>query len=110
MLKLQRILGLERIDVAWNGSEAVRLIKQKLLSYDVVFMDISMPVMDGLTATTHIREIGLQMLIIAVTGNMLEGDRDKYLATGMSDCIAKPVHRDHLLNVLWKWIGGSVSS
>ncbi|KAL4755923.1 uncharacterized protein BDW70DRAFT_145681 [Aspergillus foveolatus] len=106
MLKLLRRLGFERIDGAWNGSEAVRLIKQKPLSYDVVFMDISMPVMDGLTATTHIRKMGLQMPIIAVTGNVLKGDRDKYLATGMSDCIAKPVHRDHLLNVLWKWIRG----
>jgi osomolarity two-component system sensor histidine kinase TcsA len=104
MLKLLRRLGFERIDGAWNGSEAVRLIKQKPLSYDIVFMDISMPVMDGVTATTQIREMGLQMPIIAITGNVLQGDTDKYMASGIYDCIAKPVHHDQLLNVLWKWI------
>ncbi|KAL4971783.1 hypothetical protein BDW66DRAFT_145421 [Aspergillus desertorum] len=106
MLKFLRGLGFDRIDGAWNGAEAVRLIKQKPLSFHVIFMDISMPVMDGLVATTHIREMGLQMPIIAVTGNVLQGDRDKYLAVGMCDCVPKPVHRDQLLGVLWKWTRG----
>ena len=74
--------------------------------YDVVLMDVSMPVMDGLQATTHIRDMGLQMPIIAITGNALKGDADTYIAGGMNDCIGKPVHRDQLLAVLWKWIGG----
>jgi osomolarity two-component system sensor histidine kinase TcsA len=64
--------------------------------------------MDGVTATTQIREMGLQMPIIAVTGNVLQGDTDKYMASGICNCIAKPiakpVHHDQLLNVLWKWI------
>ncbi|KAL4798512.1 hypothetical protein BDV19DRAFT_357106 [Aspergillus venezuelensis] len=106
MLKLLKALGFNRVDGAWNGAEAVRMITQKPLSYDVVLMDVSMPVMDGLQATTHIRDMGLQMPIIAITGNALKGDADTYIGGGMNDCIGKPVHRDQLLAVLWKWIGG----
>ena len=105
MLKLLQKLGFERVDGAWNGAEAVRLIKQKPLSFDVILMDISMPVMDGLEATQHIREMGVEMPIIAVTGNALQGDAETYMAKGMNDCIGKPVHRDQLLSVLWKWLG-----
>ncbi|KAL4876975.1 Two-component system protein A [Aspergillus karnatakaensis] len=104
MLKLLHILGFQRVDGAWNGAEAVRMIKQKPLSYDVVLMDVSMPVMDGLTATAHIREMGITMPIIAITGNALQGDAETYIAKGMNDCICKPVHRDQLLSVLWKWM------
>lgn len=108
MLKLLRSIGFERVDGAWNGAEAVRLVKQKPLSYDAVLMDVSMPVMDGLTATAEIREMGLQIPIIAITGNALKGDAETYMAKGMNDCIDKPVHRDQLLKVLWKWIGDGV--
>ncbi|KAL4864277.1 Two-component system protein A [Aspergillus spectabilis] len=104
MLKLLHILGFQRVDGAWNGAEAVRMVKQKPLSYDVVLMDVSMPVMDGLTATVQIREMGLTMPIIAITGNALQGDAETYVAKGMNDCICKPVHRDQLLAVLWKWM------
>ncbi|KAL5344038.1 Two-component system protein A [Aspergillus crustosus] len=104
MLKLLHILGFQRVDGAWNGAEAVRMIKQKPLSYDIVLMDVSMPVMDGLTATVHIRELGLNMPIIAITGNALQGDAETYVAKGMNDCICKPVHRDQLLSLLWKWM------
>ncbi|KAI9370333.1 hypothetical protein BJX61DRAFT_98997 [Aspergillus egyptiacus] len=105
MLKLLRSLGFQRVDGAWNGAEAVRLVKQKPLSYDVVLMDVSMPVMDGLAATRHIRDMDLQMPIIAITGNALHGDAETYIAKGMTDCIGKPVNRDQLLSILWKWIG-----
>ncbi|BCS17248.1 sensor histidine kinase/response regulator Fos-1/TcsA [Aspergillus puulaauensis] len=108
MLKLLRSIGFERVDGAWNGAEAVRLVKQKPLSYDAVLMDVSMPVMNGLTATAQIREMGLQIPIIAITGNALKGDAETYMAKGMNDCIDKPVHRDQLLKVLWKWIGDGV--
>ncbi|KAL4937882.1 Two-component system protein A [Aspergillus oleicola] len=106
MLKLLNALGFNRVDGAWNGAEAVRMITQKPLSYDVILMDVSMPVMDGLQATTHLRDMGLRMPIIAITGNALKGDAETYIAGGMDDCIGKPVHRDQLLAVLWKWIGG----
>ncbi|KAL4926347.1 sensor histidine kinase/response regulator Fos-1/TcsA [Aspergillus undulatus] len=105
MLKLLNTLGFDRVDGAWNGAEAVRMIKQKPLSYDIVLMDVSMPVMDGLEATARVREMGLLVPIIAITGNALKGDAETYVAKGMNDCIGKPVHRNQLLNVLWKWIG-----
>ncbi|KAL3480932.1 hypothetical protein BJX99DRAFT_244096 [Aspergillus californicus] len=105
MLKLLQSLGFNRVDGAWNGADAVRLVKQKPLSYDIILMDVSMPVMDGLAATTRIREMDLHMPIIAITGNTLQGDAETYVATGMNGCVGKPVHRDQLLSVLWKWIG-----
>ncbi|KAJ6070891.1 hypothetical protein N7467_012210 [Penicillium canescens] len=105
MLKLLQSLNFERIDVAWDGAEAVRHVKQTPLSYNVVLMDISMPVLDGLEATSQIRGMGVDVPIIALTANALKGDMETYIAKGMDDYIAKPVHRDKLLQVLWKWMG-----
>jgi osomolarity two-component system sensor histidine kinase TcsA len=105
MLKLLNVIGFERVDTAWDGAEAVRLVKQKPLSYNAVLMDINMPVMDGVDATVAIRKMGMDVPIIAMTGNALKGDAETYLAKGMNDYIAKPVHRQHLIRVLLKWIG-----
>ncbi|KAE8393002.1 hypothetical protein BDV23DRAFT_49358 [Aspergillus alliaceus] len=105
MLKLLQSLGFDRIDAAWDGAEAVRLVKQTPLSYNVVLMDISMPVLDGLEATSQIRNMKIDVPIIALTGNALKGDAETYLAKGMNDYLGKPVHRNHLLQVLWKWLG-----
>ncbi|KAF9893305.1 hypothetical protein FE257_011735 [Aspergillus nanangensis] len=105
MLKLLKSMGFERIDAAWNGAEAVRLINQTPLSFDAVLMDISMPVMDGLEATCQIREFNTDVPIIALTGNALKGDAETYLAKGMNDFIGKPVHRNDLVRILLKWVG-----
>ncbi|OQE34706.1 hypothetical protein PENCOP_c016G01013 [Penicillium coprophilum] len=105
MLKLLSSLGFNRVDAAWDGAEAVRMVKQKPLAYNVILMDINMPVMDGLTATAHIRRMKLDVPILALTGNALKGDADMYLAKGMDDYIAKPLHRQQLVDLLWKWCG-----
>lgn len=105
MLKLLGTLGFERVDAAWDGAEAVRMVKQKPLAYNVILMDINMPIMDGLTATDHIRRINADVPIIALTGNALKGDAETYLAKGMNDYIAKPLHRQQLVDLLWKWCG-----
>jgi len=105
MLKLLATLGFEHVNAAWDGAEAVRMVKQKPLAYNVILMDISMPVMDGLTATGEIRQLKVDVPIIALTGNALKGDAEMYLAKGMNDYIAKPVHRQQLVDVLWKWCG-----
>jgi osomolarity two-component system sensor histidine kinase TcsA len=105
MLKLLQSLDFERIDIAWDGAEAVRQVKQTPLSYNVVLMDINMPVLDGLEATSQIRGMGVDVPIIALTANALKGDMETYLAKGMNDYIAKPVNQDKLLQVLWKWMG-----
>jgi osomolarity two-component system sensor histidine kinase TcsA len=105
MLKLLGTLGFERVDAAWDGAEAVRMVKQKPLAYNVILMDINMPVMDGLTATGQIRQFNKDVPIIALTGNALKGDAETYLAKGMNDYVAKPLHRQQLVDILWKWCG-----
>ncbi|KAJ5319749.1 hypothetical protein PENANT_c026G09899 [Penicillium antarcticum] len=105
MLKLLSSLGFERVDAAWDGAEAVRLVRQKPLTYNMILMDINMPVMDGLMATELIRKMKVDVPIIALTGNALKGDAEIYLARGMTDYIAKPLHRQQLVDLLWKWCG-----
>ncbi|KAF7712671.1 Uncharacterized protein PECH_002772 [Penicillium ucsense] len=105
MLKLLGTLGFQKVEAAWDGAEAVRMVKQKPLAYHVILMDISMPVMDGLTATEQIRGLKVKVPIIALTGHALKGDAENYLSKGMDDYIAKPLHRQQIIDVLWKWCG-----
>ncbi|OAP59846.1 hypothetical protein AYL99_04848 [Fonsecaea erecta] len=100
MVRLLRSFGLEKVDVAADGAEGVRMVTQKPLAYSLILMDISMPVMDGVTATRKIREAGHVVPIIAMTANALKGDEEGYLAEGMNDYIAKPVDRRLLMESL----------
>jgi CheY-like chemotaxis protein/signal transduction histidine kinase len=87
------------IDLASNGKEA--LDKFGSNKYDIILMDIQMPVMDGIIATKKIRETeaptNIQTPIIAITANALSGDRESYLAVGMNDYISKPFQVDILI-------------
>jgi len=83
---------------AFNGLEAVE--KAKSNSYDLIFMDINMPEMNGIDATKRLRELQIQVPIIALTANALEGDREKYLAQGMNGYISKPIDIDELDKIL----------
>ena len=90
-----------RADVANNGQEALAALQQK--PYDVVLMDIQMPVMDGLEATQRIRQQwpeAQRPYLVAMTANALVGDRENYLTNGMDDYISKPVQLDELVAVL----------
>ncbi len=91
--------------VADNGQEAVDLL-EKDPHFDGVLMDCQMPVMDGYTATREIRQrLGLKDLpIIAVTANAMAGDREKVLAAGMVDHIAKPFNVAQMFATLATWI------
>ena len=97
LLSLSKLVA--GIDVARNGQEAIELYKLK--EYDLILMDIKMPVMDGLTATKKIREMEssseLRIPIIAITANALEGDRENCLAAGVDDYIAKPFQAEVLI-------------
>jgi CheY-like chemotaxis protein/signal transduction histidine kinase len=88
-----------QIDVAGNGKEALEMFGLK--QYDLILMDIMMPVMDGITATKKIREIestnDSHIPIISITANALAGDRDNCLAAGSDDYIAKPFQADVLV-------------
>ena len=102
-------------EFANNGQEAVDKFKASPEKYYAILMDISMPVMDGYQASHLIRNIevdlGLaQTPIIALTGHALKHDRDKCLASGMSDYVSKPIRQEHILSVLKKWIHESTKS
>ena len=99
-------LGL-RVDGVANGREALQALRN--IPYDLVLMDVQMPEMDGLEATRAIRAAGDGTLdrkipIIAMTAHAMQGDREKCIAAGMDDYIAKPVTPAALAAVIEKWL------
>lgn len=96
-------LGVE-VDLAESGFQALQWLEQ--VHYDLVFMDVQMPGMDGLEATRLIRsKIGLTELpIVAMTAHALSGDKEMCLQAGMNDYVSKPVEQETLKGVLAKWL------
>lgn len=95
------------IDIVENGYLAFEARKEK--SYDIIFMDIAMPVMDGVAATKKIIEYEKtnnlpHIPIVAVTANALKGDRDKFISEGLDEYITKPVDKTLLLKALQQFI------
>jgi PAS domain S-box-containing protein len=96
-------LGL-KAETAENGEQALE--KLSSASYDLVFMDCSMPVMDGYTATAQWRRLeplGARLPIVAMTAYALHGDKEKCLAAGMDDYISKPVRLSDFAGALSRW-------
>jgi CheY-like chemotaxis protein/HPt (histidine-containing phosphotransfer) domain-containing protein len=97
-----------RADIAKNGLEAIQALERQ--AYDLVFMDVQMPVLDGLEATRQIRQkqgepaphahFKRRIGIVAMTANAMQGDRDKCIAAGMDDYIPKPVRPEMLQAVI----------
>ena len=92
------------IDLAENGEVAVKMVNKS--KYNIVLMDMQMPVMDGVTATKLIRKEAQhsKLPIIAMTANVMAADREKCIAAGMNDHVAKPIDPDELFTVLLRWI------
>ncbi|MEY2410846.1 MAG: hypothetical protein QOF48_3516, partial [Verrucomicrobiota bacterium] len=98
-------------DIAGNGLEAIQAIERK--PYDVVFMDVQMPALDGLEATRRIRArqaadsppptMAKNIIIIAMTANAMQGDREKCVAAGMDDYVPKPVRPETLQQMIERY-------
>jgi CheY-like chemotaxis protein/nitrogen-specific signal transduction histidine kinase len=87
-----------RVDVAGNGLEVLESLERQ--SYDLIFMDVQMPEMDGLEATRKIRAKGSIIHIVAMTANAMQGDREECLAAGMNDYVSKPIQVKELVGAL----------
>jgi signal transduction histidine kinase/DNA-binding response OmpR family regulator len=93
-----------QVSVAKNGAEAVRMFSDAPDSFDLIFMDVQMPVMDGLEATAAIRGQGFREIpIIAMTAETMQGDRERCLAAGMDDYISKPIKRELVFRMVKKY-------
>jgi CheY-like chemotaxis protein len=104
LLSLNKLVN--RIDVASNGKQALEMFGSR--QYDMILMDIMMPIMDGIMATQKIRKIesttNRHVPIVAVTANALAGDRENCLAAGVDDYIAKPFTTEMLVRKMKNWL------
>lgn len=90
------------VDIAENGAIAIDKIKQN--QYDIVLMDIQMPVMDGATAVCELRKMKIKLpIIIGLSAEAMEGDAEKYIALGMDDYMTKPLLPEILYEKLLTW-------
>ena len=101
-----------QVEVADNGREAVEKYTASPADFDLIFMDIQMPEMDGLAATREIRRWEAQnsretthhLPIIAMTAHAMKGDREKCIAAGMDDYVTKPIKRKIVFDMLDHWV------
>ena len=110
ILLITSILTKENIyhEIAKNGVEVIQMLQQS--SFDVILMDVQMPVMDGITATTKIRtELNSAIPIIALSANATTDDTKRYLASGMNAHVLKPFKKDVLLNTIADALGLNIS-
>lgn len=89
-------------DIASNGLEVLAMLEKK--EYDLIFMDVQMPELDGVETTEKIRASAItQPIIVAITANALKEDQDKCLEAGMNDYLSKPTTLESLENMIEKW-------
>jgi len=111
-------VGLRTV-IASNGQEAIDIVRERMemgkkpseltfekdgKPFDLIFMDIHMPVMDGLEAASKISALGSKMPIIAMTANIMTSDREQYRSIGMHDCVGKPFTSQELWHCLLKYL------
>jgi len=98
--------SVKNIDTAVNGKEALDLFGKS--NYDLILMDVQLPVMDGITAVKKIRELEASTSkhtpVIAITANAMLGDKEKCMSAGMDEYLSKPFHPNQLLELIGKYI------
>jgi len=93
------------VEVAGNGKEAVEKFHQAPDRFDMIFMDVQMPDMDGKEATQVLRQMGYaQVPIVAMTAHAMKGDREMCIEAGMNDYITKPINREKVFEVISKYV------
>ena len=92
-----------QFDRAKNGEEAVEMVDKG--EYDIVLMDIKMPIMDGLEATKAIKEKKPELPVVALTANAFDSDRQLAMEAGCDDFLSKPVSSELCLKTLKKFLG-----
>jgi len=93
-----------RVDIAVNGIDGIARVESE--SYDIIFMDMQMPIMGGVEATQNIRKLKgkkSEVYIVAMTANVMEGDKDICLQAGMNDYVSKPISPMVIKSILIKW-------
>ena len=95
-----------------NGKLAVEAIQSAACEteFDLVLMDMQMPVMDGIEATSKIRELGFEKPIIALTANKMKGDEERFLAAGCSAYVSKPIDINLLLDTVCDFVNGGAAA
>ena len=111
---LALVTALERkgitVQVAENGQQAIEILQERS-DFDLIFMDIMMPVMGGYEAMKAIRnDLGMHRIpIIALTAKAMKGERDKCMEAGASDYIMKPLNIDQLFSLMRVWLTEQVN-
>jgi CheY-like chemotaxis protein len=96
------------MSLAENGQIAIDRVAQANqidLPYDLILMDMQMPVMDGYAATRQLRRDGYTYPIVALTANAMNQDRDNCIKSGCTDYMTKPINRQKLLEIVAKYVG-----
>jgi len=94
-----------QVEIANNGQEAVEKFTSSPEDFDLIFMDIQMPEIDGMEATEIMRKKGFDTIpIIAMTAHAMKGDREKCLEAGMDDYVTKPIKRETVFKMIEKWV------
>ena len=93
------------VQLANDGSEAVEIVKKQ--EFDMILMDMQMPVLDGPGATRAIRQFNIETPIIAFTANAFESDKQTCLEAGMNDYLTKPINQDKLKAIIKTYCNGS---
>ncbi len=93
-----------KTQIAGNGREALDEVLNNDVKYDLILMDVQMPVMNGLDATRELRANHVDIPIVAMTANAMKGDREICIEAGMNDYIGKPVKMDDLTRLIDKWM------